>query len=114
MNNPVRITTASRMFMAGPANAMISRCQRGLLKEAARVAGVLIARLFADHLHVAAEQHRGKPKIGLALVETEQPRAKSETERLHLHVEEARRPIMPELVDQDHDPDQDQGPEDVL
>ncbi len=30
MNRPVRTATASTMFMKGPANAMINRCQRGL------------------------------------------------------------------------------------
>ena len=31
MNRPVSTATARMMFMAGPANTMIKRCQRGLL-----------------------------------------------------------------------------------
>ncbi len=100
--------------MAGPANAMIRRCQRGLLQEAAGIAGAFVARLLARHLDVAAEQKRGEAEVGFALAEAEQPRAETEAEGFHLDVEKARRPEMPEFVDQDHDPDQDQQPPEIL
>jgi hypothetical protein len=38
----------------------------------------------------------------------------SEAEGVHLHVEEARRPVMAQLMNQDHDADHDQRPPNVL
>jgi hypothetical protein len=52
--------------------------------------------------------------FGLALPEAEQARAETEAEGFHLHVEGARRPIVAQLMDQDHHPDQDQIPPNVL
>src|SRR5580704_3361259 len=85
-----------------------------LVQEAARVAGLLVARLLAHHLDVAAQQNEGKAKIGFALLESEQARAESEAERVHLHIEETRGPIVAEFVDQDHDADHDQRPPDIM
>ncbi len=85
-----------------------------LLQEAAGIAGAFIARLLARHLHVAAEQKRGEAEIGFAFFEAEQPRAETEAEGLHLDVEKSRRPVMTELMDQDHDPDQNQKPKEIL
>ena len=115
MNSPVSSTTASTMLIAGPAKAMIIRCQRGLARRTAdRCAMPLIAGLFARHLDVSAEQNRREAEIGLAVLEAEQARTKSEAERLDLDVEEASRPIVAQFVDQDHHPDQNQIPPDVL
>src|SRR5439155_7651520 len=44
----------------------------------------------------------------------EEPGAEAEAERVHLYVKEPRYPIMPQLVDHDHDPDEDEIPPDVL
>jgi len=85
-----------------------------LAQKTARVVGLLVSGLLAHHLDVAAEQDEGKTKIGFALLETEQAWPESEAERVHLHVEEARRPIMAELMNQDHDSDHDQEPPDVV
>ena len=106
--------TASTILMAGPANAMISRCQRGFARKLRGSLSSFVAWLLAGHFDVAAEQDRRETEIGFAFFEPEQPRAKTETERLHLDVEEPGRPIVAQFVDQDHDPDQDQVPPDIL
>ena len=114
MNNPVSSTTASTTLIAGPAKVMISRCQRGLASRVRGSAVGFVARLLAGHLHVAAEQDRREAEIGFAAPESEQARPEAEAERLHLYVEEPRRPVVAQFVDQDHHPDQNQIPPDVL
>ncbi len=140
MYRPVRTPTASTTFMNGPAARMISRCQRGLMNIARgsfrgillrdnrfdypvggplvgdpreRVADKILARLLARHLDVAAEKKQGEPVVRFAALEPEKPRAETKTENFHLDVEEARGPEVPQFVDQDHDPDQDQQPPDI-
>ncbi len=114
MNRPVSTATARMMFMAGPANTMIKRCQRGLLKKLRGSLACSSPGLFAHHLHVTAEKDGGKAKVGVALLEAEQTGAKSEAESVHLDIEESRRPVMTKLVNQDHDADHYQRKKDVL
>src|SRR4051794_18542763 len=84
-----------------------------LCKEGAWV-GRLLTRLFAGHLHVPAEEDKREPEVRLALLEAKKPRAEAEAERFDLYIEETRRPIVPQFMDQDHHPDQNQQPPDVL
>ena len=114
MNSPVSSATASTILMAGPAKAISRRCQRGLEVRAAGIGRAFVARLLAGHLHIAAEQDQGEPEVGLAALESEEPGPKAEAERLDFDVEKARREIVAEFVDQDHHPDQNQVPPDVL
>ena len=83
-------------------------------EERAGIVGILFARLLAGHLDVTAEQDQREPVIRFAPAEAEQPRPEAEAERVHPHVEISRRPKVAQLVDQDHDPDQNQQPENVF
>ena len=114
MYRPVSSATASTIFMNGPANAMISRCQRGLARKPRGSSTFSSVGLLAGHLDVAAEQDQREAVVGLAAAEPEQPRAEAEAERFHLHIEEAGGPEVAQFVDHDHDPDQDQQPQNVF
>ena len=83
-------------------------------QEGPGIAGALVTGLLAGHLHVAAERDRRDPEVGLAPAESEQTRPEAEAEGLDPHVKEARHPIMAQFVNQDHDPDQNQQPENVF
>ena len=115
MNKPVSSTTASTTLIAGPANAMIMRCQRGLARKRADRGDVLVARLLAGHLDVAAEQDRARTGNRFRRVRNPNSRGpKPKLKVFDLHVEEPCRPIVAQFVDQDHHPDQNQVPPDIL
>src|SRR6185437_10275566 len=82
--------------------------------QTARIGRGLIPRLIARHFDVTAEQDSRKSEVGVALLETEKPWAETDAEGLHSDVEQTRRPIMAQFVNQDHHPDQDQQPPHVL
>ncbi len=78
---------------------MISRCQRGLLRNPRGSLACLVAGLLAGHLHVTAEENRREAEIRLPSLEPEQARAEAEAEGLHPDIKESRRPVMPKFVE---------------
>ena len=86
----------------------------GLGQEAARIGDILIARLLACHLDVAAQQEQREFILRLTAPKAEQTRPETETEGLYFYIEVAGCPKMSQLVDQNHDPDQDQPPKNVF
>src|SRR5205823_5666261 len=77
-------------------------------KQGAGVVDVVVGGLLSGHLDVSAKEDERKPVVRLASAKAKQPRTESKTERFHLHVEKAGSPKMPQLMDHDHDPDQDE------
>ena len=92
---------------------MIRRCQRGFAMNA-RGSLEFLPRLFAGHFDVSAEQNGRETEIGFASAEPEQPGPNPKLKTSTLTSKKPRRPIVPQFVDQDHDPDQDKQPPDIL
>src|SRR5260370_33816934 len=83
-------------------------------EEGAGVVGIFVTRLLASHFHVAAEEDGAKAEIRLTLLEAEQPRAEAKAEGVHTHIEKASGPVMAQFVDENHHPDEDQEPPDIV
>ncbi len=113
MNSPASNAIASMMFMAGPGECDDQPLPTRLREESARIT-CFFAWLLAGHFDVAAKQDQRKAEIGFAPPKAEQPRTEPEAERLDFDIEKSRRPKVPQFVDQDHDPDQDKQPPNVL
>jgi hypothetical protein len=79
-----------------------------------RIVGAFFPRLIARHLYVTAKKDSGKPVIRIAALEAEEPGTESETENIHAHIEKACSPKVAKFVDQNHDPDQNQQPNDIV
>src|SRR5205823_2497885 len=86
----------------------------GLREKPAGIIRIFLTRLLAGHFDIPAEQDRREPEIRFTLAEAKQARAEAEAEGLHANIEQPCGPIMPELVDQYHDPDENQQPPNVL
>src|ERR1035437_9348684 len=98
----------------GPGESDDQSLPAGLGKEAARVVGVFVRGLFAGHLDVAAQQDQREAVIGIAAAESKQAGTKPEAEGFHLHIEIAGGPEVAQFVDHDHDPNQNQQPQNVF
>src|SRR6185369_15810676 len=61
-----------------------------------------------------AEQNQADLEVRLAAAESEEPRTEADAEGVDLDVEEASDQIVTELVEQDHHPDQNQEPPEIL
>ena len=92
------------------------RCQRGWEVKApgssgarGRAAGRVadLAGVLAGHLDVAAQGQQADLVVGVAVLEAEEARAKAEGERLDADAAELGDGKVAELVDHDHDADQD-------
>ena len=64
---------------------------------------MLVHRILATHLHVAAERNGVDAVIGLASPDAEQTFSESNSELLHTHAQQLGDGIVAELVDQNHE-----------
>ena len=71
-------------------------------------------RAAPRELYISAEQNQANFEVGLAALESEKAWAETDAEGVDLDVEKAADQVMPQLMEQDHHPDQDQEPPDVL
>src|SRR5579883_3453650 len=70
-----------------------------------------LARHFAEHTDIAAKQDGRDAKVGFAPAYSEETRAETNAERLHFDAAGTSCPKVPELMHQDHDPEQNHDPE---
>jgi len=66
----------------------------------------VLAWAVTRHLHVAAERDPGDPVLGLAHLDAHEPRPEAEREAQDRHTPHFRRDEMPELVNEDHEAEQ--------
>ena len=110
----VKITIARMKLAIGPAATMAARAAKGFALEAprpllrrqllerflARACGILVV----DEFHVAAERNPGQPPArAVPVVEAHDLRTEADREGLDRHAAPAGHQEMAELVDEDHD-----------
>ncbi len=99
--------------MNGPANAIIRRCQRGFARNTAGIGCDSSPGCSPAIFTYPPNRIARKPEVRLAFLKPT-ARAEAEAERLDPDIEETGRPVVAQLMDQDHDPEQNQQPPDVL
>ena len=76
-----------------------------MVHELGGIVGVLVHRIFAAHLHIAAERDGGDAVIGVAAAETDEALAEADGKHLDAHAQPLGHGIVAELVDEDHEPE---------
>ena len=69
------------------------------------IAGALVHGILAAHLHVTAQRNGVDAIVGFAFAEADQPLAESDGELLHANAQQLGHGIVAELVDQNHEPE---------
>ena len=91
----------------GPARATSMRCQRGCALKSPGSFGGSFAGVVAGHLDVAAEGEHGDAVVGVATPEAEEALAEADGEDLDADAAELGNGEVAELVDQNHDAEDD-------
>ncbi len=88
--------------------AIRKRCQRGVRHELGGVVrDALVHGIFAAHFDVAAERDGVDAVVGVAFAEAERRLPKPMANDLHAHAQPLGHGIVAELVDQDHESEDD-------
>ncbi len=72
-----------------------------------RIAGAVVHRVFARHLHIAAERNGGDAIVGVAFLEAQQALAKADGKHFHPDAEIFGGGVVAELMNQDHESEDD-------